>query len=344
MKVNQENSFFSKTFLLLLLCLTLTWSSWAKISVFMAAEYAKGQEDTSFSLGSFQRPQLGASFAEAINPQLDFYGQFYLVGRDEIQLDEAWLRWRFSSKLTTIFGLYLVPFGYYNENSLPYQSSLIRQPLTYEYILPYRWRDMGVVVLGSWGDFSYWLYLGNGLTEASSLAEGQQFIDHNRNKAIGGKITWELGQGFQLGYSRQQGKYDDQGQRQLVLDGYHLAWRGKNSSLIGEYILGSLEVPSAFAQGKAKGIYLQASLTLFGLRPVVSFQEINYRDEFHGPGFTAPSFPGQGIDWERQRWTLGLIYPLVDKVYFKFEYDWNKNRKDETKKDDTYFFQVTLVF
>jgi len=92
--------------------------------------------------------------------------------------------------------------------------------------------------------------LGNGLTEASSLAEGQQFIDHNRNKAIGGKITWELGQGFQLGYSRQQGKYDDQGQRQLVLDGYHLAWRGKNSSLIGEYILGSLEVPSAFAQGR----------------------------------------------------------------------------------------------
>lgn len=344
MNVGKKGKFFKKTFLFFMLWLTLTWLSWAKISVFISAEYAKGQEDTPFSLGSFQRPQLGINFADEISPKIDFNGQFYLVGKNEFHLDEAWLRCRFSSKFEAIFGLYLVPFGYYNQQSLPYQSSLVSKPLTYEYLLPYRWRDVGGIIQGSWGDFSYCLYLGNGLNEGQSLYEGQQLVDHNRNKTIGGKVTWELGRGFQLGYSRQQGKYDEQDQRQLVLNGYHLAWKGQNSSLIGEYILASLEAPPDFEDGEAKGIYLQASVTLFGLRPVLSYQLLDYHDEFHGSGFVAPNLPGQGIDLEKQRWTLGIIYPLLDKVFFKFEYDWNKDKKDETRNDDAYFFQVAFVF
>lgn len=327
----------------LVLILSLTSVARAKISVFLSLEYAKGQAETPFSLGTFYRPILGVSFANEINPKLDFFGQFYVVGEKEIRLDEAWLRLRFSSRLTARVGLYIVPFGYYNEHSLPYQSLLVQSPLTQEYLFPYRWRDLGEVIQGTWGDFGYCLYLGNGLAESPSLADGQQFMDNNKNKAVGGRVTWNLGKGLEIGYSRHQGFYDDENQRQLFLGGYHLAWVGENASLIGEYIRASLENPDEFGQGKATGMFIQASLRLFGLRPVVSYQKVDYHDEFHGPGFVSPYLPGEGIALEKERWSLGLVYPLFNTVYLKFEYDWN-TVENGVKEDNAYFLQVTLIF
>ena len=317
--------------------------SWAKISVFLSLEYAQGQAESPFSWGTFYRPILGLSLANEINPKLDFFGQFYVVGEKEVRLDEAWLRLRFSRRFTARVGLYIVPFGYYNEHSLPFQSLLVQAPLSQEYLYPYRWRDLGGVIEGAWGDFGYCLYLGNGLAEQAWLAEGQQFIDNNKNKALGGRVTWNLGKGLEIGYSRHQSRYDDQNQRQVRLGGYHLAWVGESASLIGEYIRASLENPSGFDEGRATGIFVQGSMRLFGLRPVLSYQKIDYHDPYHGPGFTSPFSPGEGINLEKKRWSLGLVYPLFQTVYLKFEYDWNIV-ENGTKKDDAYFLQATFIF
>ncbi|OQX52205.1 MAG: hypothetical protein B5M54_09425 [Candidatus Aminicenantes bacterium 4484_214] len=343
MKKERRLTRWRAIFFLVAFTLGLSSLSRAKISVFLSLEYAKGQAETLFSLGTFYRPILGLSVANEINPKLDYFGQFYVVGEREIHLDEAWLRLRFSSRFTARIGLYIVPFGYYNEHSLPFQSWLIQAPLSQEYLYPYRWRDLGGVIEGVWGDYGYCLYIGNGLAEQAWLAEGQQFSDNNKNKALGGRITWNLGKGLEIGYSRHQSRYDEQSQRSMRLGCYHLAWVGESASLIGEYIRASLENPSGLAEGEASGVFVQGSLRIFGLRPVLSYQKVDYSDPFHGPGFTSSLSSGEGIDLEKKRWSLGLVYPLFQTVFLKFEYDWNIV-ENGSKKDDVYFLQATFIF
>ncbi len=295
--------------------------------------YAKGQEQADVSMGSFLNPQLGLLFLGEVNEKIDYVSEIRFKREDSIELEQALVRFKPSDSFNLSLGLFLVPFGRYNQSNRPHQTQLINVPLNVERMFPSSWRDMGILVEGEFSGFFYSVYLGNGLDEAEDLSGAQQFMDNNTDKGKGGRVGLTLSQGFNVAYSYYRGKYDDKNTRDLVLQGVDIIWRNQDFQILSEYSKAHLENPDGFEPGKAEGYFIQLSLEGSRLQPVVSYQRIKYKDPFHG----------EGISEERSRWTVGLVFAASENLFLSFEYDFNSEK--ETKlKDNSFLAQVVLSF
>jgi len=202
------------------------------------------------------------------------------------------------------------------------------------------------------------VYLGNGLAEGQFLTSGQQYKDNNANKGLGGKLGWKIGQQFEVAYSHYRGRYDEDNSRNLVLHGANVFWVTKDFQIFSEYTKAEFENPEGYAKGDAKGYFVQVSTSMFGIKPVVSYQWYKYEDEFHGYDFFGPEHPGNGFFDEKTRWTLGLTFHILKKpvgfegptytydnfnALIKFEYQLNGEKGDNIK-DDVILLQAALSF
>ncbi len=338
------------------LLLILVGSSWSQVPYpapvetsrvqvggYLAADYAKSEEEGLFPKGTFQNPLVGFTLTGHLAPQITFQTEASFYDGNSFDIHQAWIGLQASQYLNVKAGLYVVPFGQFNENNLPHQTDTINFPLSIEYLFPNTWRDIGVMASGNISGLLYTAYLGNGLYEESSLDSGQQFRDNNRNKAWGGRLEVTLDQGFSLGYSYYKGKYDDADSRNQIMQAATAAWMTADFYVKAEYNHAKLETPDEFDDGTAWGYYIQTVMIWKGFRPVVSYQVLNYDDSFHGPGFAGPGQPGLGISEEKTRWALGAVVALAQNAYLKFEYDFNREKNLEIK-NDTYLIQVTVGF
>ncbi|MFW6161031.1 MAG: porin, partial [Acidobacteriota bacterium] len=314
-----------------------------KTSFYLSCTYSKGQVDTDYTHGEFYRPVFGMIFSEEITSNVDFLGEFHLQGNDSFSLDRAWMRFKPSIIFEFRLGLYLVPFGIYNELFRAHETALIHRPLNLEYTYPERWRDLGIGIQGLWGGLRYAVYAGNGLAEESTLSQGQQWADNNANKGIGGQITWQLEENFEVGYSRYQGKYDDGNLRWIHLQGFHFSWVTSSFSLLAEYSGAKIENPEEFLTGELDGYFVQATLNWGGLTPVLSYQKVTYTDPFHGKGFAGEDLPGEGTNISKNRWALGAVYAIDRVLFLKFEYDWNTDLNADLE-EDRFSFQIAVLF
>ena len=295
--------------------------------------YAKGQRQADFFKGSFLNPQLGLLFSGDVNEKIDYVSEIRFKREDSIELEQALVRFKPSDSFNLSLGLFLVPFGRYNQSNRPHQTQLINVPLNVERMFPSSWRDMGILVEGEFSGFFYSVYLGNGLDEAEDLSGAQQFMDNNTDKGKGGRVGLTLSQGFNVAYSYYRGKYDDENTRDLALQGVDIIWRNQDFQILYEYSKTNLENPDGFEPGKAEGYFIQLSLEGSRLQPVVSYQRIKYKDPFHG----------EGISEERSRWTVGMVFAAAKNLFLSFEYDFNSEK--ETKlKDNSFLAQVVLSF
>jgi hypothetical protein len=218
---------------------------------------------------------------------------------------------------------------------------LVKAPLHVDELYPSSWRDIGLLAEGKWGGIVYSAYLGNGLAEESRLSRSQQFSDNNKDKGKGARVGLSLGDGLEGAVSYYVSKYDQGSERNLVLKGVDLKWLMEGFQLISEYARADLENPSPFPKGKAEGYFVQISFNISGLRPVGSYQKLSYRDPFHGEGFAGSE--GLGIDEEKIRWTIGLVYYASSNVVFKVEYDLNREREQEIN-NNILLVQMALNF
>lgn len=295
--------------------------------------YAKGQKQADFFKGSFLNPQLGLLFSGDVNEKIDYVSEIRFKREDSIELEQALVRFKPSDSFNLSLGLFLVPFGRYNQSNRPHQTQLINVPLNVERMFPSSWRDMGILVEGEFSGFFYSAYLGNGLDEAEDLSSAQQFMDNNTDKGKGGRVGLTLSQGFNVAYSYYRGKYDDENTRDLALQGVDIIWRNQDFQILSEYSKAHLENPDGFEPGEAEGYFIQLSLEGSRLQPVVSYQRIKYKDPFHG----------EGISEERSRWTVGMVFAAAKNLFLSFEYDFNSEK--ETKlKDNSFLAQVVLSF
>jgi hypothetical protein len=295
--------------------------------------YAKGQKQADFFKGSFLNPQLGLLFWGDVNEKIDYVSEIRFKREDSIELEQALVRFKPSDSFNLSLGLFLVPFGRYNQSNRPHQTQLINVPLNVERMFPSSWRDMGILVEGEFSGFFYSAYLGNGLDEAEDLSGAQQFMDNNTDKGKGGRVGLTLSQGFNVAYSYYRGKYDDENTRDLVLQGVDIIWRNQDFQILSEYSKAHLENPDGFKPGEAEGYFIQLSLEGSRLQPVVSYQRIKYQDPFHG----------EGISEERSRWAVGMVFAASENLFLSFEYDFNSEK--ETKlKDNSFLAQVVLSF
>lgn len=311
-----------------------------KISGYLSFEYIKGQDQSDQADGSFRNSQFGLIFSDEIAPRIDYVAEIRFKEESRIELEQAWVGFNLSNLVNFKLGLYIVPFGKYNQANRPHQTMLINAPLIVEKMFPPSWRDVGVRLEGRTGNIYYSAFWGNGLFESENLGGGQQFRDNNLNKAKGARLGAAVSQSLEVALSYYRGKYDEGNERDLILQGIDLIWSSEGLQIISEYLKGTLQNPENFSEGKVEGYYVQASFESGSLRPVVSYQRLKYEDPFHGQGFPDP---GAGISEEKNRWSLGLVYFASETVFLKFEYDFNREKNPEIK-DNSYLFQVCLSF
>lgn len=313
------------------------------INGYFSVDYMDGQSESAHPYGTFQNPKLGLVFSGFLAAKVDYVAEVVLRQDAQLDLNQLLLGFSISNAFNFNLGLYLVPFGKYNENNRAHQTFLIEPPMNVKYFYPAMWREIGARVSGTVAGLIYSVYAGNGLAENDWPHNGQQFKDNNRDKGFGGRVAWNIDQKFEIGYSYYRGKYDENNSRHLVLQCVDGSFVSENYQLIGEYTWSDNENPAEYENGSGEGYFALLTFNIQGLWPVASYQHYEHKDPFHGEGFYSPVLPGFGIDEDRERWALGLVYNLSQTAFFKFEYQFNKEKGVE-KKDDMLFVQIAVSF
>ncbi len=309
---------------------------------YLSFDYSKNLKNAEKKPDSFQNIQLGLIFSGSPSPNIGYLAELRLSDK-KVEAEQAWVRFFSSESFRLKLGLYLVPFGKYNAFGRPHETFLIHTPLNVAHSFPSSWRDIGILIEGRIGSLLYEVFAGNGLSEGKSLNEGQQFSDNNKNKGIGGRFSWFLSQSFEVAYSHYRGKADADNKRKTVLRCVDMTWSTVDFKVLGEYTWGDIENPNGFSKGQSEGFFIQASLTLQKIHPVVSYQRLNYSDPFHGQGFLNPLVQGSGIQFNLNRWAFGIVFMPYTNVLIKLEYDLNKDKSiDQNKTALT--FQAALSF
>jgi hypothetical protein len=307
-------------------------SGQVKYGGYLATEFLKGQAQSEFARGSIQNIQAGFLAAGAVSSKLAFSLEVRSKSESLFQVEQAWVGFVPSQVISIKAGMYLVPFGIWNRASRPHETLLIGTPLNLEYLYPASWRDLGLLIEGKIGILSYAAYIGNGLKEADSLPGGQQFSDNNKDKAKGGRLGLDFGQGIQAGASYYTGKYDNLNERSLRLEGADLSWVTDQWEVMAEATKAIIENPESFAEGKSEGYSVWMVMKFATLQPVGSFQKVKVDDPFHG----------DGIALDRSRWTVGCRYILGPHLFLKAEFEWNK--ETPKIKDNLVRVQAALGF
>jgi len=332
-----------KAFLFSAVFMSFISFAFGETSGYLSFDYVKSQEEGVFSEGTFHNVRLGIVFSGEIIPEIGYLSEVRFEEGFSIEMEQAWIAFRPSHAFNLKLGLYLVPFGKYNQSNRAHQTLLINSPLSVENFYPFQWSDMGVLLEGKFNRIFYSAYLGNGLSEEEWLSSGEQFQDNNADKGKGGRIGLFLSQGFEIGYSYYKGKFDDENNRNLTLRGGDLTWELGGLQILSEYTWVEAENPESFSNGDGKGYFVQLSFPIKNFRPFLNYQYLKYEDLFHGRGFLDHYNKGEGISLEKSRWALGVVFIVSDSVFLKLEYDINEEENKELK-DNSLSIQAALGF
>ncbi|MFQ6069604.1 MAG: hypothetical protein ACE5LC_03655 [Candidatus Aminicenantales bacterium] len=308
---------------------------------YLSFDYSSNSNQSEKIPAAFKNVGVGLEIAGNLGRGFSYRAELRLW-ETEVRIEQALVSFSLSEKISVSAGLFLVPFGSYNRWSRPHETLLVDLPLHVGEIFPSSWRDIGLVVEGDFGFFFFQTYLGNGLAEAADLGSAQQFEDNNRNKARGGRVGFLLQENFSASFSYYRGKYDEEAQRKLVLRGTDIRWEPGVFQFRYEYTRAELENPDPFAAGKATAHFFQVSFLIWNLRPVASYQELEYEDPFHGPGYSLPLLPS-GMSEKRKRWTGGVVYFPHPNLLIKLEYDFDHDVL-LALKNNVFKVQVALSF
>lgn len=309
---------------------------------YLSFSFLKGQAESGASQGSFQDLRGGALASGDVGQGFSFLVEARFRSESRFELEQALAGLKLGAFGDLRVGLFLVPFGKYNESNRPQQTVLVNIPLNLEASYPESWRDIGVTTQGRRGFLRYAAYLANGLGEKDGAVAGQSFRDINKDKAKGGRLGFIFGEGFEIGASYYTGKYDKDDWFRLTLEGADLTWVTKDYEVRGEYTKGIWKNPGGAPDGKADGFFGLVALYLGKLQPVASFQRWD------------PGTPGAGLRLVaitggaellavRSRWALGARYYLSPTFLIKAEYDINRE-KGPALKNDLILVQAAVSF
>lgn len=333
-----------KTSLALLLLFAVPFASAAEVKTSGYASFAflKGQEGSGLSHGSFQDLRGGLLAAGDLGQGFSFIVEARFRSEARVELEQALAAIRLGAAGDLRLGLFLVPFGRYNEFNRPRETALVGTPLNLEAAYPESWRDIGLTVQGRFSFLRVAGYLGNGLSGKDGAAAGQAFRDVNKDKAKGGRLGLIIGQGFEVGASYYSGKYDPADALGLTLVGADLTYVTKDYEVRGEYTRGRRANPDGLPDGEGDGFFGLIALYSGKLQPVVSFQRWD-PGSGEGPGLLAALEGGPEVLAARSRWALGARYFFSPGFIVKAEYDINRE-KGLALKNNLVRIQAVLAF
>ena len=292
-----------------------------RLSGYFSAVYLQGFGRSASLPGGFVDPAAGLLLSGEWTPQFNYLLEFRTGTDWKPEIEQAWAGWTASESMRFRLGLFLVPFGLYNEANRPFQTLLVAAPYPYGEAFPASWRDIGAVVDGKFGVFRYAGYVGNGLAEADSLAGGQQFKDNNKKRALGLRLSASLSSELNVGGSYCRGRQDSDAARNLTLIGGDLSWMTPNVHFTAEYTRADVDNPAGYARGRAEGWNIQLGLPFGDFTPLAAYEKSRTNDPYHGAGWTSSGTPGAGLFENHERWAIGLTYTPYANIVLKIEYD-----------------------
>jgi hypothetical protein len=328
--------------LCVLIAVPLALKGETKPGGYLSFEFIKGQAQSGASQGSFQNLRGGLFFAGDLGEKFDFMFEMGLKSESKLEMEQASVGFKLAVESDLRLGLFLVPFGKYNESNRPHQTALVRAPLNLAGVTPSSWRDIGLVVRGRMGFLRYAAYLGNGLGEKDGAAAGQLFKDNNKDKGKGGRLGFIAGQGFEVGVSYYSGKYDETNTLRLTLEGADLTWISNDYEVRGEFTKAVWKNPAGAPDGRSDGYFVLMALNFGKLQPVVSFQRLNRGESSPGARLLV-SEEGPETLGLRSRWAFGLRYFMSPTFLVKAEYDMNKE-KGYALRNNVVQIQAALSF
>ncbi len=286
-----------------------------------------------------------------------FNSEIEIEHADEIYLEFAYLEYLQSEAMSVRAGMLLIPMGIINEMHEPTTYRGSARPETERRIIPTTWRENGVGLLGSSGDFSYKFYVTSGLNAEGFDADGLRGGRQKGSKALSqdlaatARVDWALDNGLDLGLS---GYYGDSGQDQAGLSDAPTAiyeahaqyqWRGLRCrglfamADVGDTVEISNTVGSTVAE-EMEGWYLEAGYDIISdlapesgqsVIPFVRYEEVDTQASV-AAGLTPDPIQDDTIV------TMGVDWKPIDNIVFKASY------QDFDKTPDSLQFSLGYVF
>ncbi len=217
-------------------------------------------------------------------------------------------------------GAMLTPFNRFDEFHGPLENFLVTRPQMSREIGVSAWKEVGVDLHGNLfirNDFylNYDIYAINGLGSGSRLRNSRQYTDNNDAKSFGFRLAGVIADRWEAGASYYRGAWDDDGDFNLILYGFHLLGKIGEFSLFAEYSNSTSENLAPTEKGKADGFFIQASYLIDGkFRPTIRYGTLDYLDQ--------GSLLGRGpTDYDTRVIAIGFNYYLTRVIVFKIEYD-----------------------
>lgn len=259
-------------------------------------------------------------------------------------VEQAYLDFWPAKNIGLKIGAFLTPFNRFDEFHGPLENLMITRPQMSREIGVSAWKEVGVnlhghIALHRGIYLSYDAYLINGLGAGSRLRNSRQYRDNNDAKSLGFRLGGVFMDRIEVGTSFYSGAWDDEGEKNLNLLGFHLLGRLGELNLHAEYARSLSENPDPFEQGKGSGYFVQASYLISQkFRPTFRFGTLDYLDRSNLLG-------RQSTDRDIKIAAFGFNYYLSSAIVFKVEYDIVMEGERIEKQDNNVLaFQAAIRF
>lgn len=248
-------------------------------------------------------------------------------GRDtgRFEWKQALVRLDLSPTLRLNLGLYLVPFGRFNEHSRPHESPFVETPLNLAVLYPERWSDLGLTAEGRWGFLTYAVHVGNGLALDSEGVLSPRSAGNNSDKAWGGRIGAVFSQGMEAGFSYTAGLSDETHERRYHMEALDAAWMTPDWEIRGEYTRGRFDLLLPDQTGLSEGFFVVLVWVPGRLQPVVSYQTVRTENIAAPAASMSAWHAAYGETADLRRWTIGLRWKAAPGFLIKGEYLFNRD-------------------
>jgi hypothetical protein len=264
----------------------------------------------------------------------------------EVALEQAFLDYRFSDRVTLRTGLVLPPVGIINETHEPPTFNGVDRPAFEHDVIPTTWRELGLGVVGTLPveGLSYRLYLVNGLradgfTDAEGIRGGRQEGREASfaNPSFTGRLEWvrpglRVGGSFWYGGTTAgdtllgTGSFD----APVTVLSADARYENRGASLrgvIATVSVGDAEQINALygtaVGSRIAGGYVEAAYNLLHQLAPKSTQRLNafVRHERFNTHASVPSGTVRNDELARRITTLGLVYKPTWNTAFKGDYE-----------------------
>ena len=269
----------------------------------------------------------------------------------EIEVEFAYLDYLFSRHLRARAGLVLIPAGIINEMHEPPTFLGAIRPDVETRLIPSTWRELGFGLYGDASQFSYRLYMVNGLNSKGYTAEG---IEEGRQEgsealaeswAVAGRLDWSPSPGTLLGASFFSGN-SDQGELTpsgksfsgtTTLFDVHADWKWRGLWLRGIYVHTSISDAAAINEvngftgdesvgSRQWGWYLQGGFDVLSLKagsrasltPFVRYERYDTQSD-------VPSGYERNPENDVTLLTVGAVFKPIEPIALKVDWQQRKN-------------------